>query len=441
LPDDQKTLLRRLSVFAGGWNLEAADYLCAGGDFERQEVLDLMSRLVDQSLVVAKTQFQEARYWLLETVKEYAQTKLVEAGEQEAIKNTHLQYFAEVAEKAEPHLQRAEVVKWSQIVETDNDNMRAALHWSLTSGDAYIGLKLAGAMAFFWRTSGHVNEGTRWYDDLLSKTCDGVYFARAKALFGAGWLAWWRGDNRLATQFTKSALCKFRDLGEKWWIARSMQEIAFHCFARGEYEQTASLADEALSLSHDLGDKYVTGYSLVLKAILAEHCGDDVSAAQMYRECLTARRSVGHVFGMANALRGLGRVALRQQDYDGAGESFRESLSLALQQRDVSNAAPSIEGMASLAIARNEYERAARLLGGAEALRKAIGVPPLAWELESYEKSLRAVSEQLRQRDFSLLRKMGHAMSFEEVVSYCLDNVPSSTRAPDSAGRTGGSSA
>src|SRR5262249_36286840 len=152
----------RLSVFAGGWTLEAAEAVCAGNGVEKSDILDLMARLGDKSLVIAQTQGPEARYYLLETVRPFGQLKLREAREDDATQSAHLQYFMSLAEQAEVLLRGAQVAAWAQRIEAENDNMRAALQWALGAGDASAGLRLAASLAFFWRIRGHVNEGSRW---------------------------------------------------------------------------------------------------------------------------------------------------------------------------------------------------------------------------------------------------------------------------------------
>jgi predicted ATPase/DNA-binding winged helix-turn-helix (wHTH) protein len=420
LTETERAMLRRLSVFAGGWTLEAAEAVCTGNGVDKDDVLDLMARLVDKSLVVAQTQGSEARYFLLETVRHFGQMKLRECGEADATQREHLHYFMLIAEQAEVLLRGAQVAAWAQRIETENDNTRAALQWALGAGDAGAGLRLAASLAFFWRIRGHVNEGSRWLADLMSRTPDGVYFSRAKAYFAAGLLAWWKGANAQATELIGKGLSIFRALGDKWWIARSLQGIAFHSFARGEYERAASLAEEALTLAQELDDKYVAGYSLVLKAILAERAGDDRNAAAWFDECIAMRREIHHKFGIANALRGLGRVALRHDDYDKAVGCYRESLTLAMECGDVSNAAPSVEGLAALALARGEHRRAGLLIGAAEGLRHMINVPPLSWERDSYENSLKALTATVDAGELNSLRTQGRAMTIEQVVAYCL---------------------
>jgi non-specific serine/threonine protein kinase len=313
----------------------------------------------------------------------------------------------------------AQVVEWAERIEAENDNMRAALQWSLGGGDASTGLQLAGAMAFFWRMRGGANEGGRWLADLLSKTPDTVTFARAKAYSGAGLLAWWKGATGEATDFIEKALAIFRALNDTWWIARSLQALAFHAFARGKFDRAAALAEEALALAKELDDAYLSGYSLALKAILAEREGDDPRAAAWFDECVMLRRKIHHKFGIASALRGLGRLALRHDDYDQAVGCFRESLTLAVECGDFSNAAPSVEGLAALAVARGEHQRASVLIGAAEGLRETINVPPLSWERGSYESSLKALAASVDAEHLHAWRAQGRVMTIDEVVTYC----------------------
>ena len=419
LTDAERMTLRHLAVFAGGCTLEAAETICGGDGVASHDVLDVMARLVDKSLLVAQTQGREARYDLLETVRQFGQAKLVETGEAEAARAAHLQYFTALAEKAEVMFRGAHVVEWAERIEAENDNMRAALQWSLGDGDAATGLRLAAAMAYFWRMRGYGNEGGRWLADLLSKAPDGVYFARAKALSGAGLLTWWKGATGQATDLIERALSIFRALGDTWWIARSLQALAFHAFAGGKYDRAAALAEEALALANQLNDTYVSGYSLVLKAILAERAGDDAQAAAWFGESVTMRREIHHKFGIASALRGLGRLALRHNDHDKAVDCFHESLTLAVECGDFSNAAPSVEGLAALAVARGEHQRAGVLLGAAEGLRETINVPPLSWERGSYESSLKALATAIDAERLESWRAQGRAMSIEQVVTYC----------------------
>jgi predicted ATPase len=161
LPEEEQILFRRLSVFAGGFTLDAAEAVCAGEDLERDAVLDLLSHLVDKSLVMAREESGEARYRLLETIRQYGREKLSESGEAELFRERHAGYYLALAEEAEPELSGDRQGEWLQRLEAEHDNFRAALGFSLEGGDARLGLRLAGVLGGFWYKRGYLREG-RW---------------------------------------------------------------------------------------------------------------------------------------------------------------------------------------------------------------------------------------------------------------------------------------
>jgi non-specific serine/threonine protein kinase len=198
LDETERTLFRRLSVLAGGFTLEAAESVCAGGDIEEDDVLDLLSRLADKSLVsVAEHGGSEARYWLLETVRQFGWEKLEEAGEVAQTRKRHAEFYLALAEEAEPELSGAREGVWLEKLELEHDNLRAALEWSLECDDgAELGLRLSGALGGFWHVCGYLSEGRRWLDRELARRRSGVLPSptRAKALSRAGWIAIFQGD-------------------------------------------------------------------------------------------------------------------------------------------------------------------------------------------------------------------------------------------------------
>src|SRR6266540_1434280 len=173
LSEDECVLLRQLSVFAGGWTLEAAEQVCGSDDLQSDQILDLLLRLVDKSLVVAEMESTDARYHMLETIRQYAQAKLDEAGESNVARDRYLAYFRALAEEAKPHLRSKEQLVWLDRLETELDNVRAALTWALQGGSAEAGLDLAtdlaGSMGLFWFYRGHIREGREFFEQLLVK--------------------------------------------------------------------------------------------------------------------------------------------------------------------------------------------------------------------------------------------------------------------------------
>ena len=187
LSEPERSLFCRLSVFAGGWTLEAAEVVGAEVDNEQVDVLDVLSRLVDKSLVVAETTGGGGvRYRMLEPIRQYAREKLEEGGEAEEVRRQHASFFLSLTEEPELRLRGAEDVEWLERLEAEHDNLRAALSWVLERGEAELGLRLAGALWPFWEAHGHYSEGRRWLEEALEKGGQASAAARAKVLEGLG---------------------------------------------------------------------------------------------------------------------------------------------------------------------------------------------------------------------------------------------------------------
>jgi len=173
LPPEEQTLFRRLSVFVGGWTLEAAESVCADesspGVIGGEDVLNLLEQLINKSLVITEEEQRESRYRMLETMRQYASEKLVESGESDTFHDRHLSFFVELAETAEPHLRRAEQLEWLSLLDTEYENLRVALDWSLDNPSSLPGLRLAGALGPYWEVRQHFKEGINWLESLLKK--------------------------------------------------------------------------------------------------------------------------------------------------------------------------------------------------------------------------------------------------------------------------------
>ena len=190
LSEPERGLFRRLSTFAGGWTLEASEAVGSGEGVEEGEVLDLLSGLVEKSMVVTKGSDEGGvRYRLLEPVRQYALERLEESGEAEAAKRAHAEYFLALSEEAEPELLGPREAEWYDRLEEEHDNIRAALSRALEGADPELGLRLAGAIWWFWHRHGHLRDGLRWLEGALAKEGGASAIARAKALGGSvGWL-------------------------------------------------------------------------------------------------------------------------------------------------------------------------------------------------------------------------------------------------------------
>ena len=420
LPERERDVLRRASIFAGGWTLEAAEAICAGDGVEASDVLDLLTRLVDKSLVIAEPLGGEVRYRLLETVRQYGQDRLAESGETAEIRRRHRDWYLEFAEQAEPKLRTAEQDKWMPRLEVEHDNLRGALAWSLaelrgTEGGAAtkadLRLRLVGALWWFWLIGGSFSEGRRWLEQVLAASEGASPARRARALLGrgvltfmlgdfrggtalleeslrlsraaedcrgiawaTGWLgvpALYAGDNeRAGTQFQES-LALWRQLGDAWGIAWA--------------GQTFGNVEESLILCREVGDKWLTGLTLLTSATGAIARGDIEKATVHVEESLSLFRKLRDRRGSARALGIVGQIAGVRGDDDRAAALFRESLALFQEIGDKRGIALCFERLGSTAYVQKHLEQAARLFGAADALRESIGVVQAAPGRAVYE--------------------------------------------------------
>jgi predicted ATPase len=213
LEEEERELFGRLSVFAGGFTLEAAEAVCAGEGIEHDEVLDLLGHVIDKSLVVAEPAEEGAlRYRMLEPVRQYGWEKLQESGKAERTRKWHAEYYLALAEEAEPELSGVNEGVWLERLEAEHGNLRAALGWSLEDGDAGLGLRLAGVLGGFWYKHGHLSEGRMWLDRELAEGSAAPAIERATALDQAGWIALYQGDLEPSVALLDESLSLFKEL-------------------------------------------------------------------------------------------------------------------------------------------------------------------------------------------------------------------------------------
>ena len=293
LSEPERVLLRRLSVFAGGCSFQAAEAVC--GDGLNDDMLDLLTHLVDKSLVAVEAETEAARYRLPETIRQYARDKLYEAGEAENIRDHHFDFFLRFAETAEPKLRSAEQIEWLARVDTEHDNLRNALAWSLESGKSESALRLAGALGYFWELRG-VGEGYKWLEEALAFTehqQSGTVSAarRAKVLYGAGRLRFMdQLDVHSSLTMIEESLRLSRRVRDKWWMAVALEHIGF---LTTENPQTAiARLEEGVLLARQVENRWPLALCLVrLAGNLFET--DVARARQILEEGVAVARSVG----------------------------------------------------------------------------------------------------------------------------------------------------
>ena len=339
LSEPEHVLLRRLSVFAGGCTLEAVEAVCAGEGVETDDVLDLMTQLVNKSLVISERKpGQEARYRMLETIRQYAHGRLIEAGKAEQLQNRHLDFFLHWAEQAGPQLRGPKQLEWLDRLEAEHDNLRSALEWSQTQAEhSEASLSLAGALHRFWSQRGHVNEGRAWLDRALTnQNAPTTGAARADALHAAGDLAREQGDMTRARILLEESASLWQVLGPagKTGLAYTLATLAEAMRRQGDPTTARSLADEAVALCREQDDRWGLAYSLSMLGIAIRDQEDFALARSVINESVAIWRDLEDEWGFRFATRHLAMVALRQGDYEVARHHYADCLAIAKKLGD-----------------------------------------------------------------------------------------------------------
>jgi predicted ATPase/DNA-binding SARP family transcriptional activator/DNA-binding CsgD family transcriptional regulator len=469
LSEAERTLFRRLSVFAGGWTLEAAEGVCSEGGVEENDVLDLLGGLVDKSLVAAGTPTGGAvRYRMLEPLRQYAREKLEEGGEADEVHNRHAAFFLAVAEEAEPELAGPQQSVWLERLEREHDNLREALTWALQR-EAELALRLSTALWRFWHTLGYLSEGVRWLDRAIADSKHAADPARVSALEGMGWLTQRQGDTQRAKATYEAMLELSRRLGEKTNIATALNSLGTLALAEGDNERARSLLEENLAVLRELENEGDAATPLkkfyvfnLLGALAINEEDDYPRGAALWEAGLALVRETGDVNAVGATLSNLGYAELLQGEYErartlseealtlardlGAGRTgfipetlvnlglaareqgyheradacFEEALVVSQQAGTKPSVINTLEGMAGLAGAVKEDIRAARLWGAAEAAREVTGVALPPPERALHEPHLAAARSRLGETTWEEGLAEGRSMSLEVAAEYVL---------------------
>jgi predicted ATPase/class 3 adenylate cyclase len=464
LEASEKALLGRLSVFSGGWTLEAAMTVCAGEEIEDWEVLDLLTSLADKSLVVFEERSDVGRYRLLETIGQYAGDRLVETSEAKAWHRRHRDYFLMLANEIRPKLRGAEAVHWLKVLDAEHDNLRQALMFCLAEEDGESGLQLSAALQWFWQIRGHLSEGRERMAAVLQHPANRKHTTeRANVLNASGLLAWIQGDYAAARTVYEEGLEIFRELKDQRGVSVCLGNLGSMARTQGDYELARLLQEESLAICRELKDGRGISASLMNLANLAAMQGDYAAARPLYEESLTIKREMGDRLGLAYTLHNLGNLAYEQKDYASARSLQEESLTIcrelkdrrgisiclgtlgaiASEQRDDALAHSllseslticrdlgdkgeilrSLEAFAGLSAAREQPERAAQLWGAAEALRTAIGSPLTGLQRESQTQKIEKLRETLGVETFLTAWEKGNALTMEAAIDLAQEGL------------------
>jgi non-specific serine/threonine protein kinase len=460
LHETEQAVLARLSMFAGGCSLEAAEAVAGAGDLDLGGVVDVLASLVDKSLLrQSEAHDGEPRFLMLETIREYALSRLEQRGEADDVRARHAEWFLSLVEAAEPELTRANQAAWLAQLDEETGNIRSALAWALDSGRVEVGLRYAGALVRFWSIRGLMAEGRERLAEALLSADSAPIAVRAKAEFAAGyaelglgdfvdaerhfsrslelagddvgaaaaaraqlaWIAMTRttdGDGPALDLATES-LRVAREVDDKRTSSGALNTLAELALQRGEIDAALELMEESLALRRSLGDQRLVANSLlsIARARLAR--GELANTRRLLEEGLALARELGDTWSASVALAGLGRVQLLEGSSAEAIELFRDALRLATARRDKRAVADCLQGLAGALALQGDAELGARLLGAADAAREQIGA--------SLTPAERTIDERVRPQlqselgaDFDFKLAAGRGLALDDAIDLAL---------------------
>ena len=466
LSEQEGVLLRRLSVFAGGWTLEAAEQVCASDELASDQIVDLLLHLVDKSLVVAKTQEINPRYYLLETIRQYAQEKLDASGESMLMRDRHLEYFRSLAEQARPHFQDAEQFAWLDQFETELDNVRAALTWALQGGSVEAGLRLAADLGVdtgaFWVNRGHLKEGREFLEQLLLKSqATGPVEALAAGYYSIAAVEFWLHDfaaghhhaeqseslwSQLGPSYEAKAaaarilkidllisydpieVCQqlqenlpiFREVGDRWMMAHVLFRIAFELHRSGDLTGARQTYEQSRALFQECGDGLRVSKDNIQLAGMALEEGRYAEARKLCEEALPFFRQLR--FSIRDEpLWMLGVSSIMEGNFAAANAWYTECL-LFDHEIGVYNQLPEcLIGFASIASSEKRFERAARLIGAAEAAVGARQAPLESFDQAELQRLRTVVLKELGDANFEACAAKGRSMTMDQAIAFALE--------------------
>lgn len=386
LDASERALFTQLAVFVGGWTLEAAEAVCGGlGSAERSSplaggapaLLDALVSLLDKSMVVQvgrRNTGDEPRFGMLETLREYALECLLTSGMQALTQRRHAAYYQSLVECAEPALQGPQQGIWLDRLEQEHDNLRAALHWAHTHGEAEIVVRIAAALWRFWHVRGHLSEGRQWLDIAVAHSQGMQTMARARVLCGAGWIANVQGDTAQAEHFFAESLALSRSLADQRGIGLALSGVGRVAHLHGDFARAVTLYEESLALFRTLGDTEETAWSLVRLGLLALDRREYARATALLEESLACFQAVGFSWGGTWSLIYQGNVALEQGEYARATRLYQLSLAQFQQLGDKSSTATSLLQLGRAALAQGDIAQALHCNRQSLTLYRDVGV-------------------------------------------------------------------
>jgi non-specific serine/threonine protein kinase len=432
LTEPERVLFRRLAVFAGGFTLDAAESVCSRG-MKRSDILDLLGRLVDKSLVIVEqvSDTSETRYRLLETIRQYAIEKLAEAGEARETRDRHLEFYARLAKSAEPQMFGSESPRWYRKFDQELDNIRMTLEWATNSGKADVSLDIAGSLVYFWFAHGLA--GSEWHDRVhqaLSRPeGEEPTLARAKALNGLGFMYWadyWADiyptDRRPELE---EALRIGTEFGDARTVATALRNLGLLENIEGNYAKSRTYLEQSLEIWRELGEEGKTGsaWTMIFMGDVALTNSNPAWARLLYEETIAILRELGDLNFLAYSVRRLAQLLWYEGHYDDAISHLRESLKLNQDVVDPRGVIACLACFAAVAVAQGQFQRAARLMGAVETQLASLGIRLLYTDKIEYDLRLAELQTKLDPHILKKFWEIGNGMSLDQAIAFALERT------------------
>ncbi|GHO51121.1 LuxR C-terminal-related transcriptional regulator [Ktedonospora formicarum] len=417
LDESEKRLFARLSVFRGGCSLEAIENICGEGLF--CDVVEGLSSLVEKHLVQQKAgPGDEFRFVMLQMIHMYAHEQLKRNGEEETLRRRHAEYFVALAEQAEPELRMAGYEYWSVRLNVDQENIRAVLSWSLTSGDVALGIRLAGALCLFWYGDGYHAQGHQWTQHLLKRLDEVSLVYHPKFLLSAGHLAFLY-DLEAGQNLFRRALACAREVKEQLQMAWALALLGYTMLQ--EPVVALSLVEESLTVFHSL--KYQPGIAqaLNIRGEIARFCGDDELARQAYEECLAVSQQTRETRRIIFMYNNLSFLALHTNEAERARALSRQGLQLARAINNTLQVATILALLAGAVCGLGQPQQAARLLGASESAMERLGAFHQPNDKREIDSIITIVRTQLDDVTFQTTWSQGRELTLEQAVAQALN--------------------
>jgi predicted ATPase len=414
LTEYEQRLFARLSVFAGGCGLESAEDI-AGAD------PDTLQSLLDKSLLRKRDSDLGARYWMLETISEFATERLEASGEAVELRRRHAEHFLAVARQLEPYAPLAR--EWLDRVDQEHDNVRVALENLQSVGETQLALRLAEAVWRFWTVRGHASEGKRRLEAALAAD-QRPTGARAHALNAAVSFAVDHKEYETGRRYAEDALVIHEKLGDAWGVARSVFMIGYTAIESGDFETAKPCFEKAVALLSDLGYEHYVGLATFNLSWAYQELGQRERAGALAEENLCRARSIGSEPLEAHALVELALYAREEGQADESLELLRRAVPILRDLGDVQGLLDGLSRFASVRAQARCPELAARLLSGSLALYEHVGLEVPLYQAKRDEVTLGLIHEQLDEAALAEAWARGQALTLDEALALALDTEP-----------------